>query len=139
MKSSNSWFKSKGFRIVVILVIVGVGLFFGIRAIQARGNGTAAAQFQTEKAARGELIATIGATGTVRSYQTANLAWQTTGTIGAINAVPGDTVQAGDVLATLQKTSLSQSIILAQSDLVRRAASIGKPEGLQQQHRPGAT
>jgi HlyD family secretion protein len=68
--------------------------------------------------ARGNLTATIGATGSVHSNQTAILTWQTTGTIDTLKIKPGDQVMAGDVLATLEKASLPQNIILAQADLV---------------------
>jgi HlyD family secretion protein len=38
--------------------------------------------------------------------------------VGAVNVRTGDRVKAGDVLATLLQTSLSQNVILAQADLV---------------------
>ena len=74
--------------------------------------------FQTQALARGDLTATIGATGTVRANQSAVLAWQTTGTVDQVNVKVGDQVNKGDVLASLLQTSLPQSVILAQTDLV---------------------
>jgi len=102
------------FIVIGIIVLAVVAVFF----INKRNSSTAATQYQTSKAEKGTLTATIGATGTVHSNQTAVLAWQTTGTIGAIKVQPGDQVQAGDILATLEKTSLPQNVILAQADLV---------------------
>ena len=86
--------------------------------INKRNNSSTAAQYETIKAEKGTLTATIGATGTVRSNQMAILTWQTTGTVGENLVQPGDVVQAGEVLATLSKTSLPQNVILAQADLV---------------------
>ena len=73
--------------------------------------------FQTAKAERGNLVATVGATGSVRARQSAVLVWQTTGIVNAVNADVGTRVAHNDVLASLDKASLNQSIILAEADL----------------------
>ena len=102
------------FIVIGIVVLAVIAVFF----INKRNSNTATTQYQTSIAEKGTLTATIGATGTVRSNQTAVLTWQTTGTIGTVNVMPGDQIKAGDVLATLEKTSLPQNVILAQADLV---------------------
>ncbi len=117
MRTVMDWIKRIKLGTWVILLVVTLGLIFGIRYITQR-NSNSTPQYQTVQAEKGNLIATIGATGTVRSYQTSILNWQTTGTIGSVYVKPGDMVKAGDVLASLEKTSLPQSIILAQADLV---------------------
>ena len=104
--------------IIAIVVILGVGAFFGFSYIRQQRQVSAAANFQTEPAGRGELTATVGATGVVRANQTALLAWQTSGTVGEVNVQSGDPVTANQVLASLEQTSLPQTIILAQADLV---------------------
>ncbi len=97
----------------IVLVVIALVL---IRAHnQALAQTT---QYQTVKAARGTLTAIVGATGTVRARQTANLAWQTTGTIGTVSVQPGDKVSTGQVLASLVQTSLPQGLILSEADLV---------------------
>ena len=68
--------------------------------------------------ARGDLTATIGATGSVRANQSADLLWLTTGTVDKVNVEVGDQVNKGDILADLLQTSLPQNVILAQTDLV---------------------
>lgn len=98
--------------LAVILVIAGLFLVF------RPGAGEQASQFQFATIARGNLTATVGATGTVRARQTATLAWQATGTVDDVNVQIGDQVQAGNVLASLSKASLPQSIILAEAELV---------------------
>lgn len=80
-------------------------------------NYSAQANLQTETAVRGNLTATIGATGTVRAAQSASLVWKTSGTVEAVNVDVGDRVQAGDQLARLETASLPQNVILAQADL----------------------
>jgi HlyD family secretion protein len=96
-------------------VIVVLLLAFGL----LRGNAAAANQtYQTEKIGRGDLTATIGATGTVRASQSATLTWQTGGVVESVTAGIGDVVQADQVLAQLDQTSLPQNVILAEADLV---------------------
>jgi HlyD family secretion protein len=73
--------------------------------------------YQTVAAVRGNLTSTIGATGVVHSNQTALLTWQTSGTVGQVNFELGDQVRAEQVLASLERTSLPQNVILAQIDL----------------------
>ncbi len=97
---------------VVVAVIAAVGFFM----TRARANtGTA---FQTNKLERGTLTATVGATGTVRARQSAVLLWQAAGTVDQVNVQVGDRVQKDGILASLLKTSLPQSVILAEADLL---------------------
>ncbi len=102
--------------LILAAVVVIVVAFVVIRGVRSRAN--AASQYQTTTAQRGSLKAMVGATGTVRARQTAILTWQTTGAIGTVNVQPGDQVKAGDVLASLESTSLPQNVIMAQADLV---------------------
>lgn len=100
-----------------LLAIVAVGGFFGYRAIQNRA-AAAAQNYQTVSARAGKLTAIVGATGTVRANQTTVMSWQTSGRIESIVVEVGDAVQAGGELARLLKSSLAQSVILAEADLV---------------------
>lgn len=100
---------------IVAVVVVIAGVIMGLRA---KAQAGAASQYQTAKVERGSLTATVGATGTVRANQSVQLVWQTTGTVEIVNFRIGDEVKAGDVMATLSKTSLAQNIILAEADLV---------------------
>ncbi len=103
--------------IIIIAALAGGGYYYYTRwsAQQAAETLT---NLQTQQAEKGELLATIGATGQVRSNQTATLTWKTTGTVEKISVSVGDRVAAGDKLAELAQTSLPQTVILAQADLV---------------------
>ena len=103
-------------RLLIILLIVAVvaSALFYVRGSRAE----TATQFQTATIERGNLTATIGATGTVRAKQTAVLIWQAAGTVESVNVTVGDVVSAEDELASLLKTSLPQSVILAEADLI---------------------
>jgi HlyD family secretion protein len=109
----------KGYWVIIGLVIaVLLFVFVGLPIINTRKQAAVAASLQLATIARGSLTATVGATGTVHAEQTAILTWQTSGTVGTVNLQAGGQVKAGDVLATLSQISLSQNLVLAQSDLV---------------------
>ena len=100
--------------VAVIIVLIVVGVF----VVNVRSQSTVMDEFQTAEVTRGNMVATVGATGTVRTNQSAVLIWQTSGTVENIFVDVGNRVSAGAVLANLEKTSLSQVVILAQADLV---------------------
>lgn len=104
--------------IILILAIIGTGIYFGVRFAQENAAKTMASTYQTVTVSRGNLTAIVGATGTVRANQTALVSWQTTGQIDTIKYELGETVTADSILASLRKTSLPQNIILAEADLV---------------------
>ena len=107
---------SKRTRIIIggaVVVIVVLAL-----VLSRRGGSNSSSQYQTAPVQRGELTATVGATGTVRAMQSAALDWQISGVVDAVNVKVGDKVRKGDVLATLDKAQLPQNVILAESDLV---------------------
>jgi len=100
---------------------MGVGLVFVVVVVLilgARGRSAQTSTFQTSPLARGELTATVGATGTVRAVQSATLSWQTNGTVEQVNAKVGDTVRKDEVLAGLAMDSVPQTVIQAQANLV---------------------
>lgn len=105
----------KKYRTILIILLVGVLVFafFFVRS----SNADTTSQFQTATIKRGNLTATIGATGTVRARQTAVLLWQSTGTVDTVNVKVGDNIPNDFVMAFLEKTSLPQTVIMAESDL----------------------
>ena len=107
-------------RIVIVLIIVGLlggGYYFYTSFNQAREVQASFDNLETEVLKSGILETTISATGRVRSTQSTTLAWETTGTVETVNVDEKDVVKTGDMLATLEQTSLPQEIILAQASL----------------------
>ncbi len=102
---------------VIVIAIVAIGLYF-FGPFRGQARSTAPGNFQTSPAESGELTATIGATGVVRTNQTAFLNWQTSGTVDKVRVAVGEQVAADQDLAVLEQTSLPQNIIIAQADLV---------------------
>ncbi|HEX5839263.1 MAG TPA: efflux RND transporter periplasmic adaptor subunit [Anaerolineales bacterium] len=109
----NFFKRNRTLLIILVIAVVGISAFLYVRG----ANADPASQFQTSTVERGSLTATIGATGTVRPKQSSTLVWQAAGTVANVHVSVGDTVRAQDVLAELEKTSLPQSIILAEADL----------------------
>ncbi|MGV8026775.1 MAG: efflux RND transporter periplasmic adaptor subunit [Anaerolineaceae bacterium] len=97
----------------VLLIIVLIILF-----TQLQKNSVSDENLLTAVVEKGELIATVGGTGKVEANKSATLTWKTNGNVSAIYVKNGDTVSIGDMLAELSQTSLPQSVILAQADLV---------------------
>ena len=93
-------------------------------------SGSPAGQFQTSTIERGNLTATVGATGTVRARQTATLVWQTTGTVEKVNVKIGDEVKAGDQVSELNGAKL---VVDAESAVFLEGAKLDfVREGLKQ-------
>ncbi len=104
--------------IAIVVLAVLAGAFYLLGPARAQRQAASASGYQTTTASRGSLTATVGATGIVRANQTAILNWQTTGTVGDVIVQVGASIQANQILARLELTSLPQSVILAQADLV---------------------
>ncbi len=107
--------------ILFVLLVVGAIAFPRLRQSALGGIRIGRQQtptYQTTRAQLGDLTAFVSATGSVRSNQTSKIAWQTSGQVANIYVQKGQKVQANQVLASLDQTSLAQNIILAQSDLV---------------------
>lgn len=102
----------------LIAVLVVVGGLLALQALRQNRVQAADAAMQVETVQAGPLTATVGATGTVRSNQSALLAFKTNGTVEFVRAALGQVVEEGNVLAVLKQTSLSAQIILAEADLV---------------------
>jgi len=105
--------RNRNILIILLVAVIGVAAFLFNRS----RNTNTTSQYQTDTIKRGKLTATIGATGTVRAKQTATLIWQAAGTVDTVNVKVGDNVPEDFVMAFLQKTSMPQSIILAEADL----------------------
>jgi HlyD family secretion protein len=103
--------------VLIVLVLIAAGVY-AYSLWQAGRRAQAISNLQTEILSRGNLVATIGATGTVRANQTAILAWQTSGSVEAVLAEVGEDVTINAPLAILDQASLPQNIILAGADLV---------------------
>ncbi len=103
---------------ILVIAVIGGGIYAWLTYRAQKSQEEMLADLQTVEVETGTLVATIGATGVVRSNQSALLTWQTSGTVERVNVLLGAAVVQGDELAALVQTSLPQNVILAQADLV---------------------
>jgi HlyD family secretion protein len=99
-------------------IVAGVVVLIIIIAVAVNSGGDEVIAFQTSSVERGNLVASVGATGSVRARQSATLIWQTSGIVESVNVEVGSRISRDGVLASLDKASLSQNVILAEADLV---------------------
>lgn len=104
--------------LIALIAIIAGGAFAYNRYRNVNKARTAVDNIKTVALAKGSLDETISAIGKVRSSQTASVVWKTSGTVDTVAGKVGEAVETGDILATLQQTSLPQNVILSQADLV---------------------
>lgn len=103
--------------VLLVLAVIAAGVLAVDAYLRSRAEA-AAASLQTVGAVTGDLTALVGASGSVRANQSAVLAFQTTGTVERVRVAVGQTVQAGEQLASLQMSSLPAQVLAAQADRV---------------------
>lgn len=103
---------------IVIAVVVVIAVIVGLRLIAAQRAAEAVRNLETVVAEHGSLTALVGATGTVRANQSALLTYAANGRVGEVLVDVGDIVARDEVLATLDRSSLSTQLILAEADLL---------------------
>ena len=118
----KKWLKT--LLIVAGVLLLGAGVLFGLPALFRRRIANAAAEAElkalenTVIARFDNLTATVGATGTVRAAQSGMIAWQTSGVVESVFVEVGDHVSENEKLAEIDSSTLNQSIINAEIELV---------------------
>ncbi len=95
--------------ILGVILLVGAASWFGYDRF-GKAKAAAAPDYETYTVARGNISATVSATGSILPEREANLSFQGTGTIAEIRAQLGQQVKAGDVLARLDTTDLNLAV-----------------------------
>ncbi len=98
--------------ILLVLGIAGAGGWYAYR--QYTASAAKPPDYETITISRGNIIATVSATGSVSPEREASLSFQGTGTILHVNVKAGDQVRAGQVLAELDTRDLDLAVRLAQ-------------------------
>ncbi|HXF49825.1 MAG TPA: efflux RND transporter periplasmic adaptor subunit [Verrucomicrobiae bacterium] len=99
---------------LVLLAIVASGVYTFTRADKKGKNGTAA--LKTAKVTRGNLLASITATGIVRPIQTVELKSKASGEIIALPVDAGDYVKKGNLICKLDQTTAKNDHEQAKAD-----------------------
>lgn len=103
--------------IPILIVVIALGSYAYYQSAQQKSKSATAAQsaLKTASVRQGNIVISASGTGTVVAAATANLGFQTSGTLTKINVKIGDQVKAGQVLAEIDNTS--QASALAQANL----------------------
>jgi len=98
--------------IVALIIIVGLVLYFTLRTPASSGPTT---RTQDYTVATTTMQTTVSASGTIEPAQRSDLSFTSAGTVNAVNVAVGDTVTAGEALASIDTTSLQAAVTQAQS------------------------
>jgi multidrug efflux pump subunit AcrA (membrane-fusion protein) len=95
-------------------VLAGVLAVGGVAFAANRETGD---PYRTATAGMAAVAQTVDAVGTVASASRADAAFSVAGTVATVDVAVGDVIEAGDVLATLDPTSLQEALDQAESTL----------------------
>jgi len=106
--------------LIVVLVAAGYLIYKKLKP------STAAAQYITTQAATGTLTVTVSGTGQMAVLDQVDIKPQASGTITSVAVQQGQTVKAGDVIATIDQRSASNSIASARAQVATAQANYDK-------------
>lgn len=101
----------------ILFVSLMIALMISLTACSSSSQSSSLTNYETVAIENGNLSAHIIANGVVRPNRVQSLTFAIPGKVENVNVNILDTVQEDDILATLEQTSLPQSIILARVDL----------------------
>ena len=112
-------------------VNVGIGVaiaaVLGLIVVSLRPSSQAPEE-RTVTVARGDVTATVTASGTVERSGVIDLTFTTPGTVTSVNVEPGDAVSAGMILATIDDTVALQQRAASESSLAQAVQSLASTD-----------
>ncbi len=112
--------------VIVIAVAVALVVIGGATALAAGGSG--ASGYRTATVVRTSIAERLAVVGTVEPVSDASPSFQVSGKVTSVNVAVGATVTAGEVLASLDPTSLAQTVSSDQSTLDADQAKLSEDE-----------
>ena len=111
------------------IVLIGVAIGAGALIANSRSTGAqATAKLSTVAVTRGNLTQTVSGSGSVTANQTVDLAFQASGIVKEVKVQAGDTVKAGQTLATLDGRDLQSKVAAAQASLASAEATLSQKQ-----------
>lgn len=108
---------------LVLIVVAGV-IRVASATRQPTSTQTSSATQDVTRVERGEVSLIVSATGSLKATQTVSLAFALTGKVTAINVAEGDHVRKGQTLATLDTTSATDTLLLAQAQVATQEIAL---------------
>jgi macrolide-specific efflux system membrane fusion protein len=119
---------AKPFVVMPIVAVLGLGGWWTFSSDDSADDGAADAADQVVEATTGPMALTVSAEGTVAAAETDDLSFTSAGTVTAVNVSAGDTVQAGQVLATIDSAELEAAVADAEADVADAEAALADDE-----------
>ena len=115
----SSWPKwLRGVVLAVVVLAIGAGSYFAIKARQAKTAASQTSTLQTATARQGNLVLQASGTGYLVASSEANIAFEIDGKLASLNVALGDKVEKGQLLAKLDDASLQYKLEEAQLALL---------------------
>jgi HlyD family secretion protein len=114
--------------VLVLAAAVGGGGYLYLHARPQEASGTAGGEV---RARRGDLIEVASASGTVKPDVSVDVKPRASGEVTEVLVEEGDTVQAGQLLVTLDTVDLERNVRSARNALARAEAALAQAEALQ--------
>jgi len=111
--------------IIGVLAVVIIASWFGYQRF-GKAKAAAAPDYETLTVGRGNISATVSATGSILAEREANLSFQGSGTIAQVLVKVGDPVKAGQLLAQLDTTDLELAVRQAEVALRQAQAQLSQ-------------
>jgi macrolide-specific efflux system membrane fusion protein len=112
-----------------VVALVGVGWAYQIvTTSENTTQNTTNTGGRPVQVSRGSVVATVSASGSVQSGNTASADFATSGTISSISVKVGDAVTKGQVLATVDPTSANATLTTAKANLTAAQASLTRAQ-----------
>jgi HlyD family secretion protein len=111
--------------IIVLLFVCAIGAGAGAYYIR---RGGAEIQFNTASVTRGDVIDTVGATGTLQAVTTVQVGSQVSGNIATLGADFNSIVKKGQVIARLDPSLFDAQLQQAKANLTQSGANLSKAQ-----------
>lgn len=110
-------------RWIALALVVAVVAATAVWALNPFGKA-AAASLVTARATSGTIVSSVSVSGSVASSSISELSFGTSGTVKAVNVAPGDKVTAGQILSTIDDSTLQVQLQVAQANLTAAQARL---------------
>jgi len=104
----------------IVAVLIAGGVFASTRTATNDASSSALANANTAQVTRTTLFTSVDSNGSIIPQSTVNLSFGSSGTVEQVKVEMGDQVKQGDVLATLDATSLQLAVTHAEQAYIRQ-------------------
>jgi HlyD family secretion protein len=120
--SDHPW-RKRIIGLVALAGLIAVGAYV-LWSIVLGGGGSSAAETQTATVQRGSIALTVSTTGVAVAQSTADLSFEQSGTVSAVNVALGQEVKQGEILAEIEPDELESAVTTAELNLASAQAQL---------------